>query len=64
MAYDPAQKFNQPEDACVLVGIAPTDAEIAEAQGRIDAGENSIDVWAEIDRRCAARFKQRKRETK
>ena len=48
----------------VLVGLAPTEAEIAEARGRVAAGQDYDEVWAEIDARIAKRLAQRKRETK
>jgi hypothetical protein len=48
----------------MLIGLAPTDADIAEAQGRVSAGENYEMVWADIDLRIEKRLAQRKRETK
>lgn len=59
MAYDPVEKFNQPEDGIVLVGASPNDAEIAEAQQRIARGEDSQAVWADIDARVAKRWQER-----
>jgi hypothetical protein len=59
MSYDPSVKFTQPMDGIVLVGVSPTDAEIAEAHARISSGEDSFDVWEDIDARCATRMRQR-----
>jgi hypothetical protein len=60
MAYDPADKFcaGHPGEI-VLVGCSPTNEEITEAQARIAAGEPAEAVWAEVDARCAERFRQR-----
>lgn len=57
--YDPRDKFNQSTEGMVLVGLTPTEAEIAEARGRIAAGESSMDVWADIDARVEKRMRAR-----
>lgn len=58
--YDPSEKFSQPANGIVLVGLTPTEAELAEARGRIAAGERSMDVWADIDARVEARMQMRR----
>lgn len=58
--YDPGDKFTQATHGIVLVGLSPTEAEIAEARGRISAGERSMDVWADIDARVAKRMQARR----
>ena len=59
-----AEKWLGKPGDMVLVGLSPTEAEIAEARARVAAGEDYDAVWAEIDARIAKRLAQRKRETK
>jgi hypothetical protein len=58
MAYDARAKFTQPLDGIVLIKPAPTDDEIAEARSRINGGEDSMAVWADIDRRIGRRARK------